>query len=86
MPITFQKVEVWVGSRDIVTFPAEVNQKRISCAISWEALQDHFGGNSVPPLDVFRANRQAIEAKAVQIINRQRFELDGSILIRTSDC
>ena len=85
MSINFPVVEAWNGNRDIVSFPAEVNGKRVRCAISWEALQDNFCGNGAPPIDCFRANRRAIEAKAERLIQEGRFEPDGSLLIRSQD-
>lgn len=85
MTVSFHAVETLSASREIVSFPAEINGKRIQCAISWEALQDHFDGNGVPPINCFRANRKAIEAKAEHLIQRGRFESDGSVFIRSQD-
>lgn len=85
MAITFPEIETVDGGRMIVSFPADQNKKRIKCAISSEALQDNFGGNNVPSLDCFRANRNRIEEKAARLIEKGRFELDGSILIRSQD-
>jgi len=86
MAILFPSVEALDGNCDVISFPADVNNQRIRCAISWEALQDNFDGNNIPPLEVFCANRDAIEGIAERLINRQRFEQDGSILIITQDC
>ena len=86
MAIVFPAVETLDGHRDVVSFPADVNGQRIRCAVSWEALQDHFQGDNIPPLDAFRTSRSAIEQVAERLINRQRFEQDGSILIRSQDC
>lgn len=85
MTIAFPSVEAWDANRGVVAFPADVNGKRVHCAISWEALQDNFDGNDVAPLDCFRANRGAIEAKAESFIRHGRSEPDGSILIRSQD-
>jgi hypothetical protein len=85
MTIIFPPVEAWDGNRDVAAFPADVNGKRVHCAVSWEALQDNFGGNNISSLDCFRANRSAIEAKAERLILLGRFEQDGSILIRSQD-
>jgi len=85
MNVTFPPVEAWDANRDVVSFPAEVDGTRIRCAVSWEALQDNFGGNGVPPLDCFRAARHAIETKAEGLIRKGHFEGDGSILIRSQD-
>ena len=83
--ITFPQIEAWNANREVVTFPAEKDGKKIQCAISWEALQDNYGCNDAPPLDCFRTNRAAIENKAGSLINRKRFEADGSIMIRSID-
>lgn len=85
MDIIFPPVEAWDGNRDVVAFPADADGKRIHCAISWEALQDNFGGSRSAPLDCFRSNRGAIEAKAERFIRHGRFEADGSIFIRSGD-
>lgn len=85
MSINFLAGETWNGNREIVSFLADVDGKRIQCAISWEALQDNFGGDGMEPIKCFRANRPAIEAKAERLIKRGRFEEDGSVLIRSQD-
>ena len=85
MAIKFPNVERINGGRMIVSFLADQNSSRIVCGISFEALQDNFGGNNIPPLDCFRANRHAIVAKAERLITQGRFEEDGSILIRCQD-
>lgn len=85
MTIEFRLIEDWDGSRDVVVFSADVNGRRVELAVSLEALQDNFGGNNIAPLDCFRANRRAIEAIAGRLIRQQRFEPDGSILIRSQD-
>jgi len=85
MTVEFPAVEAWDGSRLVVSFPADVDGKRVVCAISLEALQDNFGGDKVPPLECFRANRGAVEAKARNLIGKGRFEPDGSLLIRSQD-
>lgn len=85
MTVSFPAVETLNAGREIVSFSAEINGKRIQCAISWEALQDNFGGDSMSPVNCFRANRKAIEAKVEHLILRGRFESDGSVFIRSQD-
>lgn len=85
MKIVFPSIEAWDGNVNCVSFRAEVDGKRVRCLITWEALQDNFGGDSAPPLDCFRAGRHAIESKAENLLTQQRFEADGSILIQTQD-
>jgi len=84
--VSFPPGERWNGSREIVEFEAEFNGKRISCAVSFEALSDNFDGDRKQPLKSFKENRSKIEALATKFIQRQRFENDGSILVRTADC
>jgi hypothetical protein len=85
MIINFPRLEAWDGRRYVVSFPADVDEKRILCAISWEALSDNFGGNHAAPIESFHANRARIEAKAERLILQGRFEPDGSILVRSQD-
>lgn len=85
MAITFLKIEAFDGGKLVVSFPADNNGQRINCNISREALQDNFGGNNIDPIICFKSNRNRIEQKATTLINLKRFELDGSILIRSAD-
>ncbi|MEZ5582007.1 MAG: DUF1488 domain-containing protein [Candidatus Competibacteraceae bacterium] len=71
--------------RSVVIFHVDAGKKRINCAISWEALEDHFGADFKDYLLAFTENRKAIEGKAKRLIQRLRFETDGSILMRSSD-
>jgi Protein of unknown function (DUF1488) len=71
--------------RKIVWFTASVDDKRIDCGISIEALDDHFGAYYDDPLPAFRANRSRIETVAARLIEESRFESDGTLLIRSAD-
>jgi hypothetical protein len=57
----------------------------VRCEITREALDDDFGGDGKDKLEVFRANRLAIEQEARRKYLAGRREADGSILIRTED-
>jgi hypothetical protein len=57
----------------------------VRCAISREALADHFRGDNKDKLEVFRANWQAIEEEARKKYVAGATEADGSVLIRTLD-
>lgn len=83
--ITFPDKESLDSNRDVVKFLAILEEKKIRCAISIEALQDHFSADYNQALDVFSNKRKMIEAKATELIGSRRFEADGSILIRTTD-
>lgn len=58
-------------------FPAMADGNAVECAITAEALEDHFGANSLlePDLrEAFRANRRAIQEAAARLIE----ETDGA--------
>jgi Fic family protein len=71
-------------TRDTVFFTGQDGPKIVRCAVSEEALADHFvdGGD---PLQVFRAHRPAIEAIARRKYLSGQVDPDGRILIRTAD-
>jgi fido (protein-threonine AMPylation protein) len=72
--------------RQAVMFSGQDGNTRVPCAISREALDDHFGGdNYKDKLEVFRANRRTIEQEARRKYLDGRTERDGSVLIRTGD-
>lgn len=72
--------------REVVKFAAYVGGATVACAISREALMDHFENTSKEPASVFSRHRAAIECIAEKLIAKGRYESDGSILIRSSDC
>ena len=71
--------------REVVVFWGQDGETRVRCAISREALDDHFHGDDKDKVEVFRANRQAIEQEARRKYLAGETEPDGSILIRTGD-
>jgi Fic family protein/DNA-binding transcriptional ArsR family regulator len=71
--------------RDVVVFWGLDRDQRIPCAISREALDDHFRGDNRNKLEVFRENRQAIEEITRRKYLSGRVEPDGTVLIRTAD-
>jgi hypothetical protein len=72
-------------SRDVVVFWGQDRTQRIRCAISREALDDHFHGDKRNKLEVFRENRPAIEDIARHKYLSGHVEPDGIVLIRTAD-
>jgi fido (protein-threonine AMPylation protein) len=72
-------------SRDVVVFWGQDRTHRIRCAISREALDDHFHGDNRNKLQVFRDNRPAIEDIARRFYLSGHIEPDGSVLIRSAD-
>jgi transcriptional regulator with XRE-family HTH domain len=72
-------------TRGIVTFTGKDGDKGIACAISQEALVDHFDGDNKDPLKVFTVHRARIEQEVRRKYLVQKTEADGSILIRATD-
>lgn len=83
--VIFPKKRVWDSDRMVVTFPAEIDGRKVPCSISIEALEDHFSADYSNPLAFFDTNRSKIESIAEDVIRLEHFEPDGSILIRTKD-
>jgi fido (protein-threonine AMPylation protein) len=77
--------ESFVFERDIVFFYAQDGEACVRCAISREALDDHFQGDDKDKLEVFRANRQDIEQEVRRKYIAGDTEVDGSILIHSDD-
>jgi hypothetical protein len=71
--------------RSVVWFGAVDDEKVISCAISIDALTEHFGAYADDPLPAFRKHRQQIWDLAANLIEQRRFEDDGTILVQSAD-
>ncbi len=74
--------------RDVVVFSGEAGRERISCAISREALEDHFGADGSTKeerLEVFRHHRGEIQEMARRVYLDWPIPPDGAVLIKTAD-
>jgi fido (protein-threonine AMPylation protein) len=71
--------------RAVVAFWGHDGKTRVRCAISTEAIDDHFQGDHKDKLEVFRSNRRVIEQEARRKYLNGETEPDGSVLIRTTD-
>jgi len=78
-------MESLVFGRDLVLFYGQDGEAVVRCVISGEALDDHFHGDGKDKVEVFRANRQAIEQEVRRKYIAGDTEVDGSILIRSDD-
>ena len=72
-------------TRYVIAFSALINGKPIECAISYQALRNHFGADYDNPMPAFITYRQRIEQLATTFIRQDRFESDGNILLRSHD-
>jgi hypothetical protein len=71
--------------RMIVIFWGKDGTKAIRCAISMEALEDHYKSKNKDPLKMFIEHHFAIEHEAVRKYLNNQFESDDYILIKTED-
>ena len=76
--------EKYDSSRGVVVFTGIDGNKKVKCAISFQALDDHFE-NGQNPLRNFVKNREAIEMEARKKYLNAFIENDGLILIKTED-
>ena len=70
-------------SRMVVLFNGQDGDKIIKCAISYEALVDHFDGDEKDLLKIFQVNRIRIEHEARRKYLAEIFETDGTILLKS---
>jgi hypothetical protein len=84
--LTFHKPdEKYIADSHVVVFSGMDGKTRVRCAISGEALDDHFKGDARDKLDVFRRHRKTIEQESRRKYLAGDAEADGSILIRKGD-
>jgi transcriptional regulator with XRE-family HTH domain len=76
---------VYIPDRMVVIFWAEDGSRKIKCEISKEALCDHYNGDNRNLLEVFKENRFSIEHEIRRKYLANKFEKDGSILIKSED-
>ena len=85
--LTFPQPEEHMDfDHDTVVFWGRDNhQQKLRCAISRVALEDHFKGDGKRLLKIAIANRDSIQQEARRKYLADRFEKDGSLLIRAED-
>jgi hypothetical protein len=83
--ISFPRLESWNPVSKTGTVAVQVSKKRVLCRISLEILQKKFRATIENPLQAMKENRLAIEAAIKQVVEKGRYQTDGSIIIRASD-
>jgi len=83
--ITFPMLECWNPMTKVATIAAQVDQKRVLCRISIEVLQKKFRASEDEPMRAVAENRSVLQEKARLLIEKEAFEEDGSIVIRSKD-
>jgi hypothetical protein len=78
---------VWNRYRYAAQLIVYVDGKLIRCRISPECIDDHCGNPRTPlrRTEAARAHFDEITERLTRLILSQRFEADGSILLRSSD-
>jgi transcriptional regulator with XRE-family HTH domain len=71
--------------RSVVLFDGTDGGAAVQCAISREALEDHFGRDDRDPVKVYHEGRERIEHEARRKYLSGRLESDQSVLIQTTD-
>ena len=71
--------------RRIVVFWGKDNTKSIHCAISSEALDEHYRSKRKDPLKIFLENHTSIEHEALRKYINNQFEANDYILIKSED-
>ncbi len=83
--ITFPKLECWNPMTRVASFAAEVNKKRVLCRISAELLTERFEASIDEPMRAVVKHRAILQEAARTLIERESYEEDGSVLIRSQD-
>ncbi|MGR9106775.1 MAG: DUF1488 family protein [Gammaproteobacteria bacterium] len=83
--LTFPKLECWNTITKVATVAANIGKKRILCRISLGILRDKFGATEENPMQSVIEHRTTIQQAAKILIENERYEEDGSIMIRARD-
>ncbi len=77
----------WVGGPDVIEFTAALDGHIFVCRVTGECIEDHCGDPKTAGeyLDAAKKHSVAIEFRVQALIQRARFELDDSILLRSAD-
>jgi len=83
--ISFPRLECWNDMTKMATVVAEVDKKRVLCRISSESLRVKFGALDDKLMLSVVKHRPEIQEAARRLIERDSYEADGSVLIKTTD-
>ena len=83
--ILFPALQCWNPVTNVATIAAEVDGRRVSCRIKIEDLRKKFRFFPDEPMQTVTKYRSEIETAAKKLIDRMKFEDDGSIMIHYND-
>ena len=69
----------------VATIAANVDKKRVLCRVSLDVLQKKFQATNQDPMLSVAENRSILQDSAKELIENNKFEEDGSIVIRMKD-
>jgi hypothetical protein len=83
--VTYPSIETENSEKELIEFEAICGGQTIKCAVTYQALYDHFDAKYSDPLFSFMSERKKIEAIATQFITDRKRQDDGSILITSTN-
>ena len=83
--ISFPKLECLNNLTKMATIVAEVDKRRVLCRISFESLRTKFGVSDDKFIQSVAQHRIEIQDAARNLIQRQNYQDDGSVLIQIGD-
>ena len=79
------KNERYDSTKAAVLFTGRDGEKAVECAISQEALEDHFNGDNKDPLKIFQANVERIQHEARRKYLLGGHAANGGVLLESRD-
>ena len=83
--ISFPDLQCWNPQTSVATIIAEINGERINCRIKISELKKKFPLVADDPMKSITKHRKEIVKVSKIIIEKNRFEKDGSIKIELED-
>ena len=83
--ITFTQMESWNPLHNTATMAIDVDKIRVLCRISKAVLMSISSDKKADPMKILANNRSLFQNKAKKLIEQNKYESDGSIIIRKSD-
>tara|TARA_R110000782_G_scaffold85297_7_gene165871 strand:+ start:104 stop:403 length:300 start_codon:yes stop_codon:yes gene_type:complete len=79
--ISFPTLHCWNPETEIITIAAQVSGKRVSCRVAHADIKTKFPVLADTPLETVIKYRAEIETAARNLIEKKKYEKDGSIKI-----
>ena len=83
--ISFPDLQCWNPQTLVATIVAEIDGDRINCRIEASELEKIYPLGDEGPMRAITSHRKDLEKVAKNLIEKNRFEKDGSIKIHSDD-